>query len=114
MVKPGGTGRPRTDVISARLAPLPPRRSFRSMGARRCLWSKLKTYGTSRRLGRGRLLRDQAEAERDLRQVRRVAPVLVVVLHLERPALHEQRGTLDQRLDAHPGRGQCGDDGAEP
>ncbi len=32
MVKPGGTGRASTDVISARLAPLPPRRSFISMG----------------------------------------------------------------------------------
>src|SRR5215472_12545398 len=30
MVKPGGTGRPRL-VISARLAPLPPRRSLRSL-----------------------------------------------------------------------------------
>src|SRR5688500_9872769 len=30
MVKPGGTGRPST-VISARLAPLPPRRSFWSL-----------------------------------------------------------------------------------
>ena len=32
MVKPGGTGSSSTDVISARLAPLPPRRSFISMG----------------------------------------------------------------------------------
>src|SRR2546421_4851638 len=44
MVNPGGTGSSRTDVISARLAPLPPRRSFISMGGLRCLWSKLKTY----------------------------------------------------------------------
>src|SRR5581483_10064181 len=45
MVKPGGTGRPSTDVISARLAPLPPRRSLSSMGGRACVWSKSKTYG---------------------------------------------------------------------
>src|ERR1700722_18511628 len=45
MVKPGGTGNSSTDVISARLAPLPPRRSLSSMGGRGCLWSKSKTYG---------------------------------------------------------------------
>src|ERR1700674_4246967 len=44
MVKPGGTGNLSTDVISARLAPLPPRRSFSSIGGRGCLWSKAKTY----------------------------------------------------------------------
>ena len=47
MVNPGGTGRPKTEVISARLAPLPPSRSFRLMGGFRCLWSKAKTYVTS-------------------------------------------------------------------
>src|SRR3954454_22323306 len=45
MVKPGGTGRPSTDVISARFAPFPPSRSFICMGGLRCLWSKAKTYG---------------------------------------------------------------------
>src|SRR5579859_1659682 len=45
MVKPGGTGSRSTEVISARLAPLPPRRSFISIGGLRCLWSKAKTYG---------------------------------------------------------------------
>jgi hypothetical protein len=39
MVKPGGTGSFSTDVISARLAPLPPSRSFMSLGARRWRWS---------------------------------------------------------------------------
>ncbi len=34
MVKPGGTGSASTEVISARLAPLPPSRAFRSLGAR--------------------------------------------------------------------------------
>ena len=34
MVNPGGTGRASTEVISARLAPLPPRRALRSLGAR--------------------------------------------------------------------------------
>jgi hypothetical protein len=37
MVKPGGTGSFSTLVISARFAPLPPRRSFISIGGRRCL-----------------------------------------------------------------------------
>src|ERR1700759_2499901 len=37
MVNPGGTGRPRL-VISARLAPLPPSRSLRS------LWPSVKSY----------------------------------------------------------------------
>ena len=32
MVNPGGTGSSSTDVISARLAPLPPRRSLSSIG----------------------------------------------------------------------------------
>ena len=32
IVNPGGTGRLSTEVISARLAPLPPRRSFISIG----------------------------------------------------------------------------------
>src|SRR5580692_5740425 len=45
MVKPGGTGSFSTDVISARLAPLPPRRSLSSMGGRACVWSKSKTNG---------------------------------------------------------------------
>src|ERR1700722_14677571 len=45
MVKPGGTGSLRTDVISARLAPLPPRRSLSSMGGWACVWSKSKTNG---------------------------------------------------------------------
>src|SRR5271156_749290 len=45
MVKPGGTGRASTDVISARLAPFPPRRSLSSMGGRACVWSKSKTNG---------------------------------------------------------------------
>src|SRR3954467_6791667 len=45
MVKPGGTGRPSTDVISARVAPFPPSRSFICMGGLRCLWSKAKTNG---------------------------------------------------------------------
>src|ERR1700722_24537 len=45
MVNPGGTGSASTDVISARLAPLPPRRSLSSMGGRACVWSKSKTYG---------------------------------------------------------------------
>src|ERR1700728_3563044 len=45
MVKPGGTGSSSTDVISARLAPLPPRRSLSSMGGRACVWSKSKTNG---------------------------------------------------------------------
>ena len=44
IVKPGGTGSLSTEVISARFAPLPPRRSFRSIGGRRCAWSKSKTY----------------------------------------------------------------------
>ena len=39
IVKPGGTGSLSTLVISARLAPLPPRRSLYSIGGRRCLWS---------------------------------------------------------------------------
>ncbi len=34
MVNPGGTGSPSTEVISARLAPLPPSRSFMSIGGR--------------------------------------------------------------------------------
>jgi hypothetical protein len=34
MVNPGGTGSFSTEVISARLAPLPPRRSFISIGGR--------------------------------------------------------------------------------
>ena len=37
IVKPGGTGSFSTLVISARLAPLPPRRSLYSIGGRRCL-----------------------------------------------------------------------------
>ena len=37
MVKPCGTGRLRTLIISARFAPLPPSRSFISIGGRRCL-----------------------------------------------------------------------------
>ncbi len=37
IVKPGGTGSSRTEVISARLAPLPPSRSLRLMGGLRCL-----------------------------------------------------------------------------
>src|ERR1700733_12572651 len=45
MVNPGGTGRASTDVISARLAPLPPKRSLSSMGGRAWVWSKSKTYG---------------------------------------------------------------------
>src|ERR1700721_1073703 len=45
MVNPGGTGRASTDVISARLAPFPPRRSLSSMGGRAWVWSKSKTYG---------------------------------------------------------------------
>src|ERR1700735_4744925 len=45
MVKPGGTGSFSTDVISARLAPLPPRRSLSSMGGWACVWSKSKTNG---------------------------------------------------------------------
>src|SRR5271168_1195475 len=45
MVKPGGTGSSSTDVISARLAPLPPRRSLSSIGGRGCVWSKSKTNG---------------------------------------------------------------------
>src|SRR5271156_6180612 len=45
MVKPGGTGSCSTEVISARLAPLPPRRSLSSMGGRPCVWSKSKTNG---------------------------------------------------------------------
>src|SRR6516162_9726576 len=44
MVNPGGTGSSSTDVISARLAPLPPRRSLSSIGERGCAWSKSKTY----------------------------------------------------------------------
>ena len=40
MVKPGGTGSFSTLVISARFAPLPPRRSLYSIGGRRCLWAK--------------------------------------------------------------------------
>ena len=43
--EPRGTGSSSTDVISARLAPLPPRRSFSSIGGRGCVWSKSKTYG---------------------------------------------------------------------
>src|ERR1700722_15377365 len=43
MVNPGGTGSLSTDVISARLAPLPPRRSLSSMGGWACVWSKSKT-----------------------------------------------------------------------
>jgi hypothetical protein len=39
MVNPGGTGSSSTDVISARLAPLPPSRSFMSLGGRGCWWS---------------------------------------------------------------------------
>ena len=35
MVKPGGTGSSSTEVISARLAPFPPRRSFISIGGLR-------------------------------------------------------------------------------
>src|SRR5829696_3921039 len=50
MVNPGGTGSPSTEVISARLAPLPPKRSLRDIGGLRCLWSKAKTYVTRRRL----------------------------------------------------------------
>src|SRR5580692_6628387 len=45
MVNPCGTGSLSTDVISARLAPLPPRRSLSSIGGRGCVWSKSKTYG---------------------------------------------------------------------
>src|SRR3954453_20922798 len=45
MVKPGGTGSPSTDVISARFAPFPPSRSFICIGGLRCLWSKAKTNG---------------------------------------------------------------------
>src|SRR6202050_4745535 len=45
MVNPGGPGGPGTDVISARLAPLPPRRSLSSIGGRGCVWSKSKTNG---------------------------------------------------------------------
>ncbi len=45
MVNPGGTGSLSTDVISARLAPLPPRRSLSSMGGWACVWSKSKTNG---------------------------------------------------------------------
>src|SRR5271169_1684865 len=45
MVNPGGTGSSSTDVISARLAPLPPRRSLSSIGGRACVWSKSKTNG---------------------------------------------------------------------
>src|ERR1700691_3814734 len=45
MVKPGGTGSASTDVISARLAPLPPRRSFSSIGALGWTWSKSNTNG---------------------------------------------------------------------
>ena len=41
----GRHGRASTDVISARLAPLPPRRSLSSMGGCAWLWSKSKTYG---------------------------------------------------------------------
>ena len=37
IVKPCGTGRPKTVIISARFAPLPPRRSLYSIGERRCL-----------------------------------------------------------------------------
>ena len=37
IVNPGGTGSFNTLVISARLAPLPPRRSLYSIGERRCL-----------------------------------------------------------------------------
>src|SRR5437868_15415387 len=44
IVNPCGTGRPSTDVISARLAPLPPSRSFMLIGGLRCLWSNAKTY----------------------------------------------------------------------
>src|SRR3954471_11245520 len=53
MLKPGGTGTPSTDVISARLAPLPPRRSFISIGGLRCLWSKAKTNGIKCSLATG-------------------------------------------------------------
>src|SRR3954470_9509679 len=61
MVKPGGIGRPSTEVISARFAPLPPSRSFRLMGGLRCLWSKAKTYGmTASYAGR---MRRMAELE---------------------------------------------------
>ena len=40
IVKPDGTGSSSTDVISARFAPLPPRRSLSCIGGRLCLWSK--------------------------------------------------------------------------
>ncbi len=43
IVKPCGTGRPSTEVISAKLAPFPPRRSLSSIGARGCAWSKSYT-----------------------------------------------------------------------
>src|SRR3546814_14062186 len=46
MVKPGGTGSPSTELISARFAPLPPRRSFCSIGGRLCLWSNPYTKAT--------------------------------------------------------------------
>src|ERR1700722_12967590 len=45
MVKPGGTGSASTDVISARLAPLPPRRSLSSIGGRGGVGSESKTDG---------------------------------------------------------------------
>src|SRR5664279_1917258 len=50
MVNPGGTGRPSTDVISARFAPLPPSRSFISIGGLRWVWSKSKTNGIGKGL----------------------------------------------------------------
>src|SRR3954451_4331562 len=45
MVKPGGTGSPSTDGISARVAAFPPGRAFICIGGLRCLWWKAKTNG---------------------------------------------------------------------
>src|SRR5437588_11266591 len=68
MVKPGGTGRPSTEVISARLAPLPPSRSFMLIGGFRCLWSNAKTYVMAakprRRLSTGRFWRAESPNRR--------------------------------------------------
>src|SRR3954470_15345063 len=65
MVKPGGTGSPSTDVISARFAPLPPSRSFICIGGLRCLWSKAKTNGIRCSQSESRDWREPIDATRE-------------------------------------------------
>src|SRR5262245_6508877 len=96
MMKPGGTGSPKL-VISARLAPLPPSRSFRSLlpSAKSYTYFSVTVPAFHHNLDVGSVRKGMSSRWNAVRECPRVADVLFQLSLWERSHLHKHAMGLD-------------------